>query len=335
MPHKFAVFIGRFQPFHNGHKHVIDYGLSKAEKVIILVGSSNRTRSIRDPWTFEERFKMITNSFSDFQNKRIIVHPIDDFVYNDEAWILNIQNIVSKITNSSNDICLLGHKKDNTSYYINLFPQWKSLSVDNYQSINSTDIRKDYFSEFRQFENSLVPLAVNVFLENFKHSNEYADIRNEIDFINDYKNKWKNCPYPPTFITVDAVVVQSGHVLLITRKALPGKGLFALPGGFINQDESLIDGCIRELREETKLKVPEPILKGNIKNSSVFDDPNRSSRGRTITYAYHIELPFRNELPKVKGSDDAKNAFWLPLSEIDPKKMFEDHYFIISKFLGI
>jgi bifunctional NMN adenylyltransferase/nudix hydrolase len=80
--------------------------------------------------------------------------------------------------------------------------------------------------------------------------------------IEKYKESWKAAPFPPTFVTVDAVVVQSGHVLLVKRKAMPGAGLWALPGGFLNQEETLLDGAIRELKEETKIKVPVPVLKG-------------------------------------------------------------------------
>ena len=70
--------------------------------------------------------------------------------------------------------------------------------------------------------------------------------------------------------------------------------------------ERLLDACIRELREETKIKVPGPILKGSIKRQSVYDDPYRSARGRTLTHGFYIELEPSAELPKVKGSDDAK-----------------------------
>ena len=108
-----------------------------------------------------------------------------------------------------------------------------------------------------------------------------------------------------------------------------------MPGGFVHQDESLLKACLRELREETKLKVPEAVLKGSIRDQKVFDAPNRSSRGRTITYAFHIELKPDLKLPKVKGGDDAREAFWLPLSQLDSTQLFEDHYFIIQKFLGL
>ncbi len=61
----------------------------------------------------------------------------------------------------------------------------------------------------------------------------------------------------------------------------------------------------------------------------VFDDPNRSSRGRTITNAYYIKLNNDVKLPKVKGADDADKAKWIPVEKLRRDEMFEDHYSVI------
>jgi bifunctional NMN adenylyltransferase/nudix hydrolase len=159
-------------------------------------------------------------------------------------------------------------------------------------------------------------------------------IKQEYKMVKKYKEAWKAAPFPPTFMTVDAIVVQSGHILLVKRGDMPGKGLWALPGGFLNQEETMLDGAIRELKEETKIKVPVPVLKGSIKESKTFDAPNRSSRGRTITQAFFIDLGV-GELPKVKGADDAEKAFWVPFNQVKQEKMFEDHFHIIDNFINI
>ena len=150
-----------------------------------------------------------------------------------------------------------------------------------------------------------------------------------------YRAQYAHLPSPPVFVTVAAVVVHSGHILLVKRGAEPGKGLWALPGGFVGHDELLLDACLRELKEETRLKLPEPVLRGSIKGQRVFDRPDRSLRGRTITHAYHFEFP-GGELPLVKGGDDAARARWVPLAEFHDMEgvMFEDHYGIATAFLG-
>jgi bifunctional NMN adenylyltransferase/nudix hydrolase len=124
-------------------------------------------------------------------------------------------------------------------------------------------------------------------------------------------------------------------VLLVARGAQPGQGLLALPGGFLRGDERLLDAVLRELREETRLKLPAPVLRGSLRAQEVFDHPERSLRGRTITHAFHFDFP-GGELPPVKGGDDATRARWVPLAALREleSQLFEDHFFIIERFVG-
>lgn len=328
-----GVFIGRFQPFHLGHLFVVKEALKQVDFLLILIGSSNSPRTYHNPFSFQERKEMIrqaTNSFWD----RIIIRPLSDHIYNDEAWVENVQSIVVSEWGNEN-IYLVGHNKDKSSYYLKLFPQWKSIAIENYNGINSTDIRRDYFGLVKGGIASMsLPRPVTDFLIQFEYTKDYRYLKEETDFIIKYRNMWKNSPYPPTFVTVDACVIQSGHVLLVRRRSAPGKGLWALPGGYLNVQERILDGMIRELKEETKIKVPSAVLKGNIKEVKVFDAVNRSARGRIITHAHLIHLPPDIILPKVKGSDDADKAKWIPLAELNEQDLFEDHYAIIRNLTG-
>jgi bifunctional NMN adenylyltransferase/nudix hydrolase len=343
----FAVFIGRFQPYHNGHHHIISQGLQRAEKIIVLCGSAHLPVSHRNPWSFNERKAMIINSFPKEDADRITVLPLMDSPYNDVIWMQSVQIIVNGVVQALNTmphntprIALIGHSKDHSSFYLKMFPQWESIEVNNLDGLNATGLRDDYFSHVEHFAhsdsifNALTPKGTQAFFANEFSQTAFDTIRAEHEFIEEYKKQWQVAPYPPVFVTVDAVVIQSGHILLVKRRARPGKGLAALAGGFIGQHERLQDACIRELREETKLKIPDPVLRGCIKRQHTFDDPHRSSRGRTITHAFLIELPAAENLPKVKGGGDAEKAFWLPLADMKPEKMFEDHYFIVRYLLG-
>jgi len=332
------VFIGRFQPFHNGHKAVVEAALEKAKEVIVVVGSSFASRNVRNPFTFQERKDMIK---AVFPSDRVKVVPVSDYPYDDNKWIAAIQNVVHGAINWSADpvkIGLIGHKKDHTSYYLNIFPTWGAVDVPNVDGINATDIRKALFEgeltdvyDWRSF----IPKEVKSVIKPIVNlTKDFEVLFQEYKMVKKYKEAWKAAPFPPTFMTVDAVVVQSGHILLVKRGDMPGKGLWALPGGFLNQEETMLDGAIRELKEETKIKVPVPVLKGSIKGSKTFDAPNRSARGRTITQAFYIDLGV-GELPKVKGSDDAEKAFWVPFKDVVQEKMFEDHFFIIDNFINI
>lgn len=338
--HDFLVFIGRFQPFHKGHLRVVKEGLARAGRLIVLCGSAHQARTLRNPWTFDERKQMLLSSIPAEDRDRVIVAPLMDHLYNDAAWVRSVQTTVNGLVNAyhakvqqSPHIGLIGYSKDHSSYYLKLFPQWDAVDVPGIQILNATDLRMHMFGRQETVANE-VPPSVATFLDAFLASDAGNDLREEHAFIERYQSGWAKAPYPPTFVTVDAVVVQSGHLLLVERSARPGKGLWALPGGFVDQTESLLDACLRELKEETRIKLPVPVLRGAIVNNRVFDDPHRSMRGRTITHAFHLDLPAEDRLPRVRAASDAERAFWLPLGDLDPARCFEDHYFIVQNLIG-
>ena len=343
MKYDIAVFIGRFQPFHLGHLEVVLTALENAKYLTILVGSATSPRSHRNPWTFEERMRLVHDSIPGHLRNRVKIKPLEDAAYNDSRWIYNVQSSVERsawefgFLNMPN-VALIGHSKDQSSYYLKLFPQWESIEVSNHKGLDSTRIRGFYFftPEIEQVVDytDMVPAPVVTWLTEFKKTKDYSYILNEYDHIRTYKKAWEAAPYPPVFVTVDAVVVQSGHVLLVRRRAAPGKGLWAMPGGFINQQERIEDAVIRELREETGIKVPDPVLRGSIVARDVFDDPNRSARGRTITHAFLFKLKDDTSLPRVKGMDDADKARWIPIIDLKRENFFEDHIDIINNLIG-
>ena len=302
------VFIGRFQPFHLEHKRVIDIALTKARNVLVLVGSSGKARTIRNPFTFAERHKMITGAYGPSDLQRLRVHPLRDKTYNDSAWIKQVQDIVTKIAISQNNpdgvnlhgtgkVGLIGASKDNSSYYLKLFPQWESVNVAIECSVNATEVRNTYFEDQEVTMAPDLPKNVVEFMDRFLDTEEAETLRKEYWFVERYKQAWEAAPYPVKHLTVDAVVEQSGHILLVKRRSEPGKGLWALPGGHLEMDETLMDGVIRELREETRIKVPDPVLRGSVQATHMFDDPYRSTIGRVVTFASHIKLSNDTALP--------------------------------------
>lgn len=346
----FIVYIGRLTPPHIGHIASIERALELADKVIVVLGSADRPRSIKDPWSINERKVMIRHSLPGNAASRVIITAVPDRMYNDAQWLLDVQRAVgSAVAGSGADpattgIGLIGLNKDASSSYLDMFPQWPRVSTGFIDGLSATDLRDLYFGltgderadrgPWMKLEAS-VPEAVIAWLKTFRTTAEYDRLAAEWLFIRDYRAAWSTSPYPPTFVTTDAVVVHSGHILLIRRRAAPGKGLWALPGGFVGQEERLQDAAIRELVEETGLKLPEKVLRGSIAASHVFDHPNRSLRGRTVTHAFHFDFP-AGELPRVKGGDDADKAQWFPLAQLESMRsmLFEDHFDIINYFIG-
>ncbi len=356
LQYDYLVFIGRFEPFHNGHAAVARHALSRAQKLIFLVGSADTPRTIKNPWTVAERAVMIKTALADAA-ERIVIRPLRDHLYNESHWIAAVQRAVSDAikldrggihNGNANDesalrIGLIGKDKDASSYYLREFPQWSLVDVRHTETLSATELRRYLFEANRidshgglMLIRANVPAPVFDMLDAFrKNSPAFQQLVAEHQFIDKYHAAWADAPYPPTFVTTDAVIVHSGHVLLVRRRAEPGKGLWALPGGFVDRSEHIFDACLRELREETRLKLPLPVLKGSLKHQHVFDHPERSLRGRTITHAFHFEFPI-GELPDVRGGDDADKARWIAVSEaleMGPQ-LFEDHLHILEFFLG-
>jgi bifunctional NMN adenylyltransferase/nudix hydrolase len=210
------------------------------------------------------------------------------------------------------------------------------VAVDPVDAVRGLDIRNHLLGGKAVFDlGRFFAPAVIALLEKFMASPQGVYLRNEYAFIEDYKKGWDSAPFKPTHLTVDSVVVQSGHVLLVQRDARPGEGLWALPGGFVGQEEKLLDGAIRSLKDKTKIKVPTPVLYGSVKAQAEIDAPVRSDRGRTVTHAFYIELRGENELPKVKEGMNTRQCYWCPLAKLNPEVMFDDHYFIIQKMIGV
>jgi len=337
---KVAIYIGRFQPFHLGHVSVIRSALGTYDHLIVLVGSSGRSRDIKNPFTFSEREGMILRYLNDISvRNRVVVGRLRDYPYNDNQWIRHVQetvNILSTKFWGDHEFYLVGTDRDESTWYLKVFPQWKSDLSNPVIDVSGTDVRKILFENSTEYEYK-VPQVTKNFIDDFRSSKTYNLLCEEYKFIQGYRKSWEVAPYPPTFVTVDACVIQSGHVLAVSRRAMPGKGLWALPGGFVSQNESLKSAMIRELREETKLKVPTPVLEGSIVTSKVFDHPDRSLRGRTITHTFLIRLDDKAPLPKVKGSDDAERAFWLPIQTAlhHSSYWFEDHYDMIETMVSV
>ncbi len=330
------VLIGRFQPLHNAHLEIIKRATALCDRLVVVTGSANQPRTYKNPFTSQERERMIRAATSGL-SIQISVEANPDTIYNDQAWAVRVQSLVAKHTQPGDKIAVIGHKKDESSFYLDMFPQWGYENVEEIEPLSAVNIR-DLFFKYNfnsNFIKNVVPETTYDFLMQFRKTEEFAQIVREREFVETYKKQYASLPYPPIFSTADAVVIQSGHVLMIRRRAEPGKGLWALPGGYVNAntDKSVEAAMLRELREETKIKVPEPVLRGNIVRSKVFDAIDRSPRGRIITHAFHIALP-DGELPKVKGADDAEKARWVPIAEVKSEECFEDHFEILQHFLG-
>lgn len=133
------------------------------------------------------------------------------------------------------------------------------------------------------------------------------------------QNKEEYCyEHPRPSVTVDIVLFycsteDSKEILLIKRAREPFKGRWALPGGFVDKDESLERAASRELEEETGIR------RVRLEQFGAFGDPGRDPRGHTVSVGFIASLKKR---PQVKADDDAEDARWYPVMQL-PRLAFD------------
>lgn len=132
--------------------------------------------------------------------------------------------------------------------------------------------------------------------------------------------------YPRPMLTADCMVVNDRkEILLVRRGNDPFKDCWALPGGFMEMDETIERCAVRELEEETGLHVSEQ----DIKLIGVYSAPDRDPRGRTVTAAFFLTLSHSaTQIPSIAAGDDAAEVRWWPLNALPPLAF--DHAEIVS-----
>lgn len=353
LKYKHAVYIGRFQPIHRAHLESIKIGLEQAEHLILFIGSAKRHPDLRNPWSYDTRKKFIQDaikeyfgepkleSWSDKPNPsildRVTILPVRDYLYNNNKWVSEVFAKATSVGASPDprDTVLIGGMKDDTSFYLKMFPKWHFEQIPMlYDRLSSVNIRKNilisgYQDELHEY---VVPSTAS-FLKEWYNSDTSTHIRESWAWHVIHWAQFEGLKYAPHFVTADCLVVKSGCVLLVKRGFHPGKGLWALPGGYLNVNETLRECALRELKEETKISVPKNVLDRNIESVRVFDHPNRSLRGRIVTHVHFIDLGW-GDLPTVKAADDAAEAHWVPIADVNQMEdqFFEDHSDIIYSF---
>lgn len=329
-----AVVIGRFQPFHLGHLALVEHALAAAPRALVVLGSAGAARAVKNPFYEDERIAMIRESLTPEQRSRVSFAAVRDY-YDEVRWATAVKAAAARET--SGRVALVGFRKDDSSSYLGLFPEWHEHALPRQAPIDGTELRRQYFGpdtgELSPELVQAVPPGTRSALEAFRRTPHFERLREELTALDDAKAKYGEGP----FVTVDAVVTYRGQLLLVERKHAPGRELWALPGGFLEGSERLLGAALRELQEETQIDRTAAELRASLRAVAVFDHPQRSQRGRTITHAHHFALPDGGGAPAVVGGDDARSARWFDIAALPSmtRQLFEDHYHVIDHFLSV
>jgi len=385
---RLAVVIGRFNPCHIFHVQTLLARAMEYDHVLVLLGSSRKARTWKDPLLWIQRKTLIQASIDELKAcsgtklyRDVDFTPIKDYPYTDNRWIFQVQELVEeKCSNLElhNDWdgrgadedkkeewepILVGVDKDMSTFYLKMFPQWQQDIIEpegDTTQYSATQVREALFEDRIEDVSHMITSTVSQWLtfwlatpDGQRLQAEYIKAKGsktvlaykhrEIDPSSGFmRDVYKEAPYSPTFHTVDSVVTWRGHILLIRRRAHPGKGLWALPGGFLETHEWPRDGAVRERTEESKLKFYHKGSKRRLhlhrdwcKSSHEFAHPGRSLRGRTITNAYHWVIPDEYEV-EFEAADDADRAQWFTFYDVFKNMdydIFEDHQHIAHHFV--
>jgi bifunctional NMN adenylyltransferase/nudix hydrolase len=317
-----AVMVGRFAPWRKADRRVLEHLLDQAARVVIVIGSAGEPRSVQTPWPADEREAMIRADIG--EDGRISLVAVEDYLYRPQLWRDSVRHHAGQ-----GRICVTGAPGE--------FRDWPEIGADT-DDPSGHDLREAWLRGGAEVVARAVSEVVFQRLRAITAAPDWPVLRREFDAAQAYKQSWSKAPYAPVFSTVDAIIVHTcedgvKRLLLIRRGGDFGNSLYALPGGFVDPGETLMRAAIRELGEETGLKLGVWEARDRRVRQHVFDYPYRSERGRAISHGFRFDLD--GALPRVEGSDDAQAAEWVPVDQVWGlrRRMFEDHFSIIDFML--
>lgn len=330
-----AVILSAFEPVHLAHCAALEHAARSARQVLALIGSAGAARTLRHPWTADERAAMLQEAAASLRLPPPLVVAVPDRLYDEEGWRRAVGEAVAQAVPQSHSIAQVQVSGAPEGAAL---PGWTLLTATGPQPPDFWTVRRGLLGDApdaRARLDAALPASTRRSIDRHRTQPDFPALADELRYIEQFRDSWQRAPYPPVLVTTDAVVLHRDCILLVRRGRAPGKGLWALPGGFVDQDETLLEACARELREETGLDLAPAMRDARLRGQRVFDAPHRSLRGRTITHAFRFDLdtPVR---PAVAGGDDAADAQWIPLERLArmEAQVFEDHHHIVRSMLN-
>ncbi|RJF69077.1 ADP-ribose pyrophosphatase [Deinococcus cavernae] len=290
-----AVFVGRFQPPHHAHVSTVLAALDAAPHVLVLLGSANLARSVKNPFTAQERHAMFAAALAQrgADLHRVTFRPLPDR-FDADLWAADVRAVAAQVFGPDARVALVGFEKDASTGYLQWFPGWTRLVTPEEPGLNATDIRAALFT--RQPLPGGLPGPVLDFLRQFPQGRGFPRLVREWQAV----QAARAAAGPGPHRELRWLDVRGPDLTLHQRTQDIGQGLWELPGRPLVVGEGVPEGA------------------------TVFDHPSRSLVVPSAAYVLRAAAP-----PEYPGERVA-----IAHALLRPRKFFEDHHVILTRMLG-
>jgi bifunctional NMN adenylyltransferase/nudix hydrolase len=345
-----ASVVGRFMLPHEAHvglirvaiealKAALAEGRAKQVKLAVVLGSAYHARTPKNPFTWVERKNMLLAALTPKEREMVVFIPVRDY-HDDDRWARVVHRKVVELFGAGAHVQVFGHYKDSSSAYLNdCFKQWEVVAVPRLGDLDATTLRAMLFSgedddiTLSALEGA-VPDGVRKYLKVWMQQPCYGALKKEFKVLQEERRKYGIGP----FVAGDVIIRTKHHVLLIKRGGAIGKGLYALPGGFLESKrrETHRQCAEREGFEETNMGIIKSVLAAAHRGFEVYDHPDRSVRGNVISFSHFYDLNTET-CPQVEPGDDAGEAMWVLIEELRGMEelFFDDHFLQLDQRFGL
>lgn len=324
MPQHLA-YLSSFQPLTENDEQVVGAALASADRVTLIVGSARSSRSSHlNPLSLRERVDLLEQVYSrEVSSGRIAIAHLADHLYQNASWELDLATLVKE--RGIDGFAVRRDEKGKRDRQLSRVAPVLAGAANSMSQRRREEILAVWYSGGPMPYLGGGAIAAMCELRGSAH---FEWLKEEWQFNLEYRAAWAKTPYPVKFLTADACIECNGRVLLVRRGNWPGKGLWALPGGFLEDDETVDEAAARELGEETNLELTLEQAQQWLVRQGLFDLPYRDGRGRLVTGGYYFQVP-GDVLPDVEALDDADEVWWAPVEQIPPDLMMADHFDIM------
>ena len=329
-----AVIIGRFQPLHNGHVNLIITALQDNDQVVLLMGSSNKELDFNNPFTNLERYNMIRNVFPAETYDSLHVVGVKDMPTEDQ-WVQEVVASVLQYEEDPSKVILYTSEKDEEFYDRTMM--YNTCTIDS-NGVSATDIRASLYDTlpFKDWY-AIVPEENLSFLKEFSNNDTCFILDLEMrSCVNAKDEAIKNHKFAnPIEPVCHAVVIHGADVLLVKRNSIRGYGQWAIPGGFMECDETTREAAVRELKEETGLDLTATVCK---ELAQAVEENSDDLSVRTIGINYLYTLDPNEDKPEVTIDErECLDYTWEPLVNVleESTVLFYNHNVVVQRLISV